>query len=264
MEFDEERYKKVLYQCALERDLELFQAGDETEVGEKGLTLSGGQKARVTLARAIYSKADIILLDDVLAALDVHTAKWIVEKCLQGDLIKHRTILMVTHNIALAQSVAGFVVAINDGRIISQGTVSDALSNDKVLTAQVQAEVSVIEAAKEKIDEDGDKSKNPVDGKLIVAEEVQVGSVGWPGCTCYISCLSKVNYLFSVRLFLKGLGGRHSVLFFVSVLACIIISKMSEIVETWYLGYWASQYEIHEDDPSQINVIQCADHILLL
>ncbi|KAE9400658.1 P-loop containing nucleoside triphosphate hydrolase protein [Gymnopus androsaceus JB14] len=239
LEFDEERYKKVLYQCALERDLELFQAGDETEVGEKGLTLSGGQKARVTLARAIYSKADIILLDDVLAALDVHTAKWIVEKCLQGDLIKHRTILMVTHNIALAQSVAGFVVAINDGRIISQGTVSDALSNDKVLTAQVQAEVSVIEAAKEKIDEDGDKSKNPVDGKLIVAEEVQVGSVGWPG----------------FRLFLKGLGGRHSVLFFVSVLACIIISKMSEIVETWYLGYWASQYEIHEDDPSQINVI---------
>lgn len=82
----------VLYQCALERDLELFEAGDRTEVGEKGLTLrcvfeqcifdvfvticrvhSGGQKARVTLARAIYSSAAVILLDDVLAALDVHT-----------------------------------------------------------------------------------------------------------------------------------------------------------------------------------------------
>ena len=82
----------VIHQCALQRDLELFEAGDATEVGERGLTLrcgilfipshrryplmvwdSGGQKARVTLARAVYSQAEIILLDDVLAALDVHT-----------------------------------------------------------------------------------------------------------------------------------------------------------------------------------------------
>ncbi|KAG5648265.1 hypothetical protein DXG03_006224 [Asterophora parasitica] len=68
--FDEARYKKVLHQCSLERDLSLFEAGDQTEVGEKGLTLSGGQKARITLARAIYSQAEIILLDDVLAALE--------------------------------------------------------------------------------------------------------------------------------------------------------------------------------------------------
>lgn len=80
----------VLHQCALEEDLQLFEAGDQTEVGERGLTLrqvarsrerlsmftfrgSGGQKARLTLARAIYAKSEIVLLDDVLAALDVHT-----------------------------------------------------------------------------------------------------------------------------------------------------------------------------------------------
>lgn len=99
--FDEERYKKVVYQCALKPDLDLFHAGDQTEVGEKGqqfisarafsdillgLTLSGGQKARLTLARAVvstlpgsnhpspddeqYSKAGILLLDDVFAALE--------------------------------------------------------------------------------------------------------------------------------------------------------------------------------------------------
>ena len=85
----------VIYQCGLEHDLTLFKARDRTEVGEKGITLSGGQKARVTLARAIYSSAGILLLDDVLAALDVHTAKWIVDKCLQGDLVKGRTVILV-------------------------------------------------------------------------------------------------------------------------------------------------------------------------
>lgn len=60
----------MIHQCALERDLTLFEAGDRTEVGEKGITLSGGQKARITLARAIYSKAEIVILDDVLAALE--------------------------------------------------------------------------------------------------------------------------------------------------------------------------------------------------
>lgn len=62
------RYKKVVHQCALERDFTLFDAGDATEVGEKGLTLSGGQKARITLARAVYSPANILLLDDILSA----------------------------------------------------------------------------------------------------------------------------------------------------------------------------------------------------
>ncbi|KAJ3527518.1 hypothetical protein NMY22_g9759 [Coprinellus aureogranulatus] len=99
--YDEERYKKVLYQCALEKDLELFEAGDQTEVGERGLTLSGGQKARLTLARAIYSNTEIILLDDVFAALDVQTASWIANKCLKGDLVKGRTVLLVVRTYIL-------------------------------------------------------------------------------------------------------------------------------------------------------------------
>lgn len=94
-EFDEVRYRKVVHQCGLSQDLTQFEAGDKTEVGEKGLTLSGGQKARVTIARAVYSQAQLLIFDDILAALDVHTAKWIVEKCLQGDLVRGRTVLLV-------------------------------------------------------------------------------------------------------------------------------------------------------------------------
>ena len=90
----------MIYQCGLRRDLSLFPAGDRTEVGEKGQTLSGGQKARITLARAIYSTAEVLLLDDVLAALDVHTAKWIADKCLTGDLVRGRTVLLVVRPTA--------------------------------------------------------------------------------------------------------------------------------------------------------------------
>lgn len=68
--FNAERYSKVLYQCGLERDLAMFEAGDLQEIGEGGVTLSGGQRARVTLARAVYSHASILLLDDVLASLE--------------------------------------------------------------------------------------------------------------------------------------------------------------------------------------------------
>ncbi|KAE9393212.1 P-loop containing nucleoside triphosphate hydrolase protein [Gymnopus androsaceus JB14] len=235
---DETRYKKVIHQCALERDLELFQAGDETEVGEKGLTLSGGQKARVTLARAIYSKAEIILLDDILAALDVHTSKWIVDKCFKGDLIKDRTVLMVTHNVGLTQSVAGFVVSMKDGRIVNQGPVSKVLSENEFLECQVELEELVEDS--EAFEDDDKPLKKPTEGqgKLIVAEEVQLGGVGWP----------------TMRLYLKGLGGRYIVLFFVSFIGSLTMSELLAIFQTWFLGYWASQYEIHRDDPTQVNV----------
>ncbi|KAL0950642.1 hypothetical protein HGRIS_007430 [Hohenbuehelia grisea] len=93
-DLDEDRYRKVLYQCCLGPDLDLFDAGDLTEVGERGLTLSGGQKARVTLARAVYSRAEIVLLDDVFASLDVHTAKRVAERCLSGDLLRGRTVIL--------------------------------------------------------------------------------------------------------------------------------------------------------------------------
>lgn len=88
-EFNAERYKKVVYVCALERDFELLPHGDETIVGDRGVSLSGGQKARVSLARAIYKKADIYLLDDPLSAVDVHVGKHIFDKCIK-DFLKVR------------------------------------------------------------------------------------------------------------------------------------------------------------------------------
>ncbi|KZT18101.1 hypothetical protein NEOLEDRAFT_1152799 [Neolentinus lepideus HHB14362 ss-1] len=257
--YDDERYKKgtmiftlLIYQCALTRDLTLFDAGDQTEVGEKGLTLSysrgchssGGQKARITLARAVYSQAEILLLDDVLAALDVHTSKWIVDKCLKGDLIRGRTVILVTHNVALASPVANFVVSIGtDGRILSQGTVSDALAKDHKLSKEVAQEEKAMEKVEDEIDsaeQDAGKPDNDAKkdaGKLVVAEEVAVGHVSW-----------SAGLIIAVKLYLLGMSGNWPALFWSSVMGCLIACELSNTVQTWFLGYWAQQYQGHTAD----------------
>lgn len=73
--FDQNRYEKVIQVCQLERDLEILPAGDQTEIGERGINLSGGQKARVCLARAVYADTDILLMDDPMSALDANVKK---------------------------------------------------------------------------------------------------------------------------------------------------------------------------------------------
>ncbi|KAH9016815.1 P-loop containing nucleoside triphosphate hydrolase protein, partial [Lactarius pseudohatsudake] len=236
--YDEERYNKVIYQCGLQRDLSLFDAGDKTEVGEKGLTLSGGQKARVTLARAVYSSSQILILDDVLAALDVHTARWIVEKCFKGDLIRGRTILLVTHNVAMATPLADYVVSLGkDGRIASRGSVSDALKKDKTLAKELVEGTRAIKDDEKKIDsEEPDETVKSADGKLILAEEISEGNVSWD----------------AVKLFINGLGGAHPVLFWILFPVCLLLCDTSMTVQTWFMGYWAEQYDIYP--PEQINI----------
>lgn len=108
--FRKERYEKTLAACSLTSDLAILEDGDSTEIGEKGINLSGGQKARVSLARAVYSRAGILLLDDVLSAVDAHTAAHIYEQCLKGPLLKGRTVILVSHHVQLTAPGAGFVV----------------------------------------------------------------------------------------------------------------------------------------------------------
>ena len=97
-EFDQERYEKVIKVCALERDLKLFADGDETFIGERGIVLSGGQKARVSLARALYYDADIYLLDDPLSAVDLHVAKHLFKNAIK-DFLKNKTVILITHQL---------------------------------------------------------------------------------------------------------------------------------------------------------------------
>ncbi|KAI9746517.1 MAG: ABC transporter 7 [Claussenomyces sp. TS43310] len=130
--FEEQRYKDVIVACALERDLEILDNGDQTLVGEKGITLSGGQKQRISLARALYSNSRHILLDDCLSAVDSHTAKWIFENCVMGPLMRARTCILVTHNVALCVPYANYVVVLDNGRIAAQGTPEEIITSGKL------------------------------------------------------------------------------------------------------------------------------------
>lgn len=128
-DYDVERYKRVVHVCSLERDLKLLPYGDQTIVGDRGVSLSGGQKARVSLARAIYKKADIYLLDDPLSAVDPHVCKHIFEKCIK-EFLKDKICILVTHQIQFL-SAADLIIVMNQGKIQAQGTYEDVKANDE-------------------------------------------------------------------------------------------------------------------------------------
>ena len=104
-ELDDEWYNKVLDACALGPDLKQLPHGDQTEIGERGVTISGGQKQRVALARAVYQRAcSMVILDDVFSALDAHTSSHIVRALFQGPqaLLRDRAVLLASHLTACA------------------------------------------------------------------------------------------------------------------------------------------------------------------
>lgn len=122
-EFDQKKYDDIIYACSLESDLEMLPAGDETEIGERGINLSGGQKARINLARAVYAETDIILLDDVLSAVDARVGKHIMTNCILG-LLKDKTRILATHQLSLI-GAADKVVFLNGDGSIDIGTMSE-------------------------------------------------------------------------------------------------------------------------------------------
>ncbi|OXA62200.1 Multidrug resistance-associated protein 4 [Folsomia candida] len=122
-EFVKGKYHRVLEICALEDDLAQFSSGDNTICGERGTELSGGQKARVTLARALYHDADIYLLDDPLSAVDASVSKHIFDKCIQTQL-KGRLRILVTHQLQYLP-YADHVIVFDEGKVLAQGNYDD-------------------------------------------------------------------------------------------------------------------------------------------
>lgn len=102
--YDENRYERTLSVCALRKDLTEFPDGDLTEIGANGVNLSGGQRWRVSFARALYSRAGILVLDDVLSSLDPQVGRQLLEEALTGDIGVGRTRILITYHVDLCQS----------------------------------------------------------------------------------------------------------------------------------------------------------------
>uniref|UniRef100_A0A0G4EZM3 Uncharacterized protein n=1 Tax=Chromera velia CCMP2878 TaxID=1169474 RepID=A0A0G4EZM3_9ALVE len=145
--YDAQFYAHVLDVCALTTDLAILPAGDATEIGEKGVNLSGGQKARVALARAVYARADIYILDDILAAVDSNVAHHIFTKCIREEL-KEKCVILVTHKLSLA-SQAEQIVFLRDQTVRFVGSFRGFQQN-----ADDFAKFVAEEEEKERMDEE--------------------------------------------------------------------------------------------------------------
>lgn len=249
--FDEERYRDVIVACALEHDLEILDNGDETLVGEKGITLSGGQKQRISLARAVYSNSKHLLLDDCLSAVDSHTAQWIFTNCIMGPLMAHRTCILVSHNIPLCVPPADFVLTMSNGRVTGQGTPKelieagklgeDAIPKSTAGSAHVSRVPSRVPSSVG--EESGDTLLNEADRssqkskpkspkkepkKQDALEETKaVGAVKWP----------------VMKLYLGSMGGLGFWL-----LAGLVFSaqQLSGVASNLWIKEWANQYTLNE------------------
>jgi ABC-type multidrug transport system fused ATPase/permease subunit len=184
--YEESRYKEVLDVCALTTDMASFKHGDMSHIGENGIGLSGGQKARVALARAVYSRARILLLDDPLSALDSQTAETIVQKLFsRGRLLHGRVTILITHRTELCRGIADQVVEISGGRacLVDPEMISGGLT--RILSPEETNEPNQTRDQEQQLDstpdqalEDEHRSHGGVKAS-VYWEYIQAGKVRW-------------------------------------------------------------------------------------
>ncbi|XP_029169040.1 probable multidrug resistance-associated protein lethal(2)03659 [Nylanderia fulva] len=164
---DKSRYNKVIKVCQMESDIDLFPRGDCTIVGDRGINLSGGQRARVNLARAIYKDADIYLLDDPLSAVDSHVSRRLVDDCI-CSFLKGKTRILVTHQLQFLQLVDKIIV-MNNGSIEQIGTFDELQALD--LDFMRLLKTTDAECKEDKIEQIDKQYQNSIENEIKVDGE---------------------------------------------------------------------------------------------
>ncbi|KAL5244983.1 hypothetical protein ACI65C_012393 [Semiaphis heraclei] len=240
--FNDGTYKKVIAACALKADFQMLPAGDDTEIGEKGINLSGGQKQRVSLARAVYKESNIYFLDDPLSAVDSHVGKHIFEHVIgPKGLLQNKTRILVTHGITYLREV-DLIVVMKDGQVSESGTYKELLDKKgdfadflvSHMQEQNEYEVDEIEMSillenasadmKEKYscqrsesnsiyNQISIDSKNPISrpiveqkAKLIELEKTETGNVKWDVYIQYIKSIGPIFCVISVFIAIVSQG----------------------------------------------------------
>ncbi|CAB4272422.1 unnamed protein product [Prunus armeniaca] len=208
---DKNKYDKAIKACALDKDIDSFDHGDLTEIGQRGLNMSGGQKQRIQLARAVYSDADIYLLDDPFSAVDAHTAAILFHDCVMAALAR-KTVILVTHQVEFLSEVDKILV-IEGGQVTQSGSYESLLTAGTAFEQLVNAHKDAVttlgpsnyqsQGESEKGDmvrpeephaayltannSEGDISVKGVAGVQLTEEEgKEIGDVGWKPFWDYI------------------------------------------------------------------------------
>jgi len=228
--FNEDEYRKALECTGLIQDVEALPDGDETMIGNRGVTLSGGQRVRVSLARAVYNlKADIFIFDDILSAVDVHVGRLIVEKCINKRL-KGKSVILATH-CGLAISSADRVIHVENNKISYNGnpenwTGIDAVKKSMAKSEEVDSESPTSKEEAEKDGKVGEKTTPPKTKMSMMTreEETSQGAISWNVYKGYFNAA----------------GGPHMFIFFVIALLSVeVVKSMSD----FWLTYWTKNYD---------------------
>lgn len=230
-EYDEEWYNKVIDACALRADIEMFSAGDQTEIGERGITVSGGQKQRLNIARAIYFNADIVLMDDPLSAVDAHVGRHIMDNAICG-LLKDKCRILATHQLHVL-SRCDRIILMEEGRINAVDTF-DNLMRDNPLFKRLMSTTAQEEKAEqleesnedEEIEEEKTKTtptktKPAKKGALMQQEERAVDSV-------------------SLEVWKAYMAASGSFIGWIFVALALVLTNCANIITSLWLSYWTS------------------------
>lgn len=198
----QERYEQVIWACALEKDIEIMPDGELTEVGANGINLSGGQRWRITYARALYSRAGTLVLDDIFSAVDAHVGRHILEHGLLGPLAEGRTRILATHHEGLVLSSASYVVRLlgaDDGSSVAQATTQVPLRRSRGVSGTSSTQTSptrkVSDSSDFSLEELGIEPPQPA--KFVEEEVRERGHIKWLVYRSYMSAAGGFPFWFT-------------------------------------------------------------------
>ncbi|KAG7448558.1 multidrug resistance-associated ABC transporter [Guyanagaster necrorhizus] len=266
--FDAERYRKTLEVCALTTDLEILEDGDEAEIGERGVNLSGGQKARVSLARAVYSRASILLLDDVLSAVDAHTAHHLYHECLKGELMQGLTVILVSHHVQLCAEGAGYIIALDNGRVQFEGTREDFQKSGVIRTlvqsAFIDDKDDVADDKEEEVIEAGFGSNDESESSSTVApasEVTDTKAAGKKPPRKLVEEEKRAIGRIGKDIWLTYINACGSSIYWSVFLVVFILAALSPVAENGWLKYWS--HTVLEADGSKGPVYYIAMYAII-
>lgn len=240
-EFSPQKYERVLRACALKRDMELLPDGDLTLIGDRGATLSGGQKARVNLARAVYQDADIYLLDDPLSAVDAEVGRHLFEQCICG-MLKNKPRILVTHQLQYLKT-ADEIIVLKEGHMVAKGTYTELQRSGLDFTSLLKEEEEQPQPPQDIITRCRTLSQNSVlsqtssvhsvkDGDHLPAEPVQT-----------VAEENRAQGTIKVSLYVKYLKAGANVVVLLVVILMNILAQVAYIMQDWWLAHWADEQE---------------------